>query len=38
MKSIRNLTDKENLKICIIEDDESLRFTIKEIEKQNVEI
>ena len=40
MKSIRNLTgDKENLKICIIEDDESLRFTMKEIlEKQNVEI
>ncbi len=40
MKSIRNLIgDKENLKICIIEDDESLRFTIKEIlEKQNVEI
>ena len=40
MKSIRNLIgDKENLKICIIEDDEGLRFTIKEIlEKQNVEI
>ena len=40
MKSIRNLIgDKENLKICIIEDDESLRFTIKEILlKQNVEI
>ena len=40
MKSIRNLIgDKENLKICLIEDDESLRFTIKEIlEKQNVQI
>ncbi len=40
MKSIRNLIgDKENLKICIIEDDESLRFTIKEIlEKMGVEI
>ena len=40
MKSIRNLIgDKENLKICIIEDDESLRFTIKEIlEKQGVKI
>ena len=31
--------DKENLKICLIEDDDSLRFTIKEIlEKQNVKI
>ena len=40
MKSIRNLIgDKENLKICLIEDDDSLRFTIKEIlEKQNVKI
>ncbi len=40
MKSIRNLIgDKENLKICLIEDDDSLRFTIKEIlEKQNVQI
>ena len=40
MKSIRNLIgDKENLKICLIEDDESLRFTVKEIlEKQNVQI
>ncbi len=40
MKSIRNLIgDKENLKICLIEDDESLRFTIKEIlEKQDVQI
>ena len=33
------LEDKENLKICLIEDDESLRFTIKEIlEKQDVQI
>jgi CheY-like chemotaxis protein len=40
MKSIRNLIgDKENLKICLIEDDDSLRFTIKEIlEKQGVKI
>ena len=40
MKSIKNLIgDKENLKICLIEDDDSLRFTIKEIlEKQNVKI
>ena len=40
MKAIRNLIgDKENLKICLIEDDESLRFTVKEIlEKQNVQI
>ena len=40
MKSIRNLIgDKDNLKICLIEDDNSLRFTIKEIlEKQNVKI
>ena len=40
MKSIRNLIgDKENLKICLIEDDESLRFTVKEIlEKQDVQI
>jgi signal transduction histidine kinase/CheY-like chemotaxis protein len=40
MKSIRNLIgDKDNLKICLIEDDESLRFTIKEIlEKQGVKI
>jgi len=38
MKSIRNLIgDKENLKICLIEDDNNLRFTIKEIlEKQDV--
>ncbi len=40
MKSIRNLIgDRENLKICLIEDDDSLRFTIREIlEKQNVKI
>jgi len=40
MKSIRNLIgDKENLKICLIEDDDSLRFTMREIlEKQNVKI
>jgi CheY-like chemotaxis protein len=40
MKSIRNLIgNKENLKICLIEDDDGLRFTIKEIlEKQNVKI
>ena len=40
MKSIRNLIgDKDNLKICVIEDDESLRFTIREIlEKQGAEI
>ncbi len=40
MKAIRNLIgDKDNLKICLIEDDNSLRFTIKEIlEKQNVKI
>ena len=40
MKSIRNLIgDKENLKICLIEDDDSLRFTIKEIlEKQGIKI
>ena len=40
MKSISNLIgEKDNLKICIIEDDETLRFTIREIlEKQNAEI
>ena len=40
MKSIRNLIgNKENLKICLIEDDDGLRFTMKEIlEKQNVKI
>ncbi len=40
MKAIRNLIgDKDNLKICLIEDDNSLRFTIREIlEKQNVKI
>ncbi len=40
MKAIRNLIgNKDNLKICLIEDDNSLRFTIKEIlEKQNVKI
>ncbi|MDA0763248.1 MAG: PAS-domain containing protein [Proteobacteria bacterium] len=40
MKSIRNLIgDRENLKICLIEDDDSLRFTIKEIlEKQGVKV
>jgi len=40
MKSIRSLIgDRENLKICLIEDDDSLRFTIREIlEKQNVKI
>ena len=40
MKSIRTLIgNKENLKICLIEDDDSLRFTIREIlEKQDVKI
>ena len=40
MKSIRNLIgNKDNLKICLIEDDDSLRFTMREIlEKQDVKI
>ena len=40
MKSIRTLIgNKENLKICLIEDDDGLRFTIREIlEKQDVKI
>jgi signal transduction histidine kinase/CheY-like chemotaxis protein len=40
MKSIRNLIgNKDNLKICLIEDDDGLRFTMREIlEKQDVKI
>ena len=40
MKSIRNLIgNKNDLKICLIEDDDSLRFTMREIlEKQDVKI
>ena len=40
MKSIRNLIgNKDDLKICLIEDDDSLRFTMREIlEKHDVKI